>query len=113
LQRYRVYSNVQGIPEGYKVVDTKCVYVIKRSPNRSIEKFKPRKVGQGFCQEKGTNYDKTYAQMARLKTWQVMPIVALSKGWKIHRWDVAAYLQAQPRHTVYIIDLNEEEKVEH
>jgi hypothetical protein len=114
LQRYGVYSKVQGIPEGYKAVDTKWVYVIKRNPNGSIEKFKARKVGRGFSQEKGINYDKTYAQMARLETWRIMLTVALSKGWKIRQWDVvAAYLQAKLEHTVYITDLNEEGKIEY
>jgi hypothetical protein len=114
LQRYGVYSKVQGIPEVYKAVDTKWVYVIKRNPNRSIEKFKARKVGRGFSQEKSINYDKTYAQMARLETWQVMLTVTLSKGWKIPQSDVvAAYLQAKLEHTVYITDLNEEGKIEY
>jgi hypothetical protein len=51
---------------------TKWVYVIKRNQNGSIEKFEARKVGRGFSQEKGINYDKTYAQMARLETWRTM-----------------------------------------
>jgi hypothetical protein len=46
LQRYGVYSKVQGIPEGYKAVDIKWIYVIKH--HGSIEKFKGRKVGRGF-----------------------------------------------------------------
>jgi hypothetical protein len=115
LQRYDgMYSKVEGIPEGYKTVDTKWVYVIKRNPNGSIKKFKARKVGRGFSQEKGIDYDKTYAQMARIETWRVMLTVALSKGWKIRQWDVvAAHLQAKLEHTVYIKDLNEEGKIEY
>jgi hypothetical protein len=59
----------------------------------SIEKFKARKVGRGFSQEKGINYDETYAQMARLETLQIMLTAALSKGWKICQWDVVAGFQ--------------------
>jgi hypothetical protein len=100
-----VYSKVQGIPEGYKAIDTKWVYVIKRNLNGSIEKFKTRKVARGFSLEKGINYNKTYAQMAKLET---------SKGWKIRQWDVvAAYLQAKLEYTIYITDLNEEGKIEY
>jgi hypothetical protein len=66
-----------------------------------------------FSQEKGINYDKTYAQMARLEIWRIILTVALSKGWKIRQWDVvAAYLQAKLEHTVYIPDLNAEGKIE-
>jgi hypothetical protein len=114
LQHYRVYTKANRIPEGIKPVDTKWVYVIKRKPDGSIEKFKARKVGRGFSQEKGVNYNETYAQTARLETWRIVLAIALAKGWKFRQWDVvAAYLQAELNHTVYVTDTNENGNTEY
>lgn len=44
-----------------KVVNTKWVYKIKRKPDRTITKYKARKVRRGFLQKYAINYDKTYA----------------------------------------------------
>lgn len=65
LQKYEVFTRIprEKIPEGAKVVDTKWVYVIKRRPEASIEKYKGRKVARGFTQEQGINYEQTYSQM--------------------------------------------------
>jgi hypothetical protein len=85
LQRYGVYSKIDKIPDGVKPVDTKWVYVIKRRCDRSIEKFKARKVGRGFSQEKGENFEDTSAQIARLETWQILFTIALARGWKVRQ----------------------------
>jgi hypothetical protein len=62
---------------------------------------------------KGVNYEDTSAKMARLETWRILFIIALAKGWKVRQWDiVAAYLQAELKHTVYITDLNENGEIE-
>ena len=50
LEKYGVFTKVKkdSIPEGTKIVDTKWIYVIKRRSDGTIEKYKARKVGQGF-----------------------------------------------------------------
>ena len=59
------------------------MYVIKRSIDGQIEKFKARMVGRGFSQTMGVNYDETYAQMIRPETWGLLIVIALYKGWDI------------------------------
>jgi hypothetical protein len=81
---------------------------MKRRPNGEVEKFKARKVGQGFIQQHGINYDETYAQIMHPETWRMLLMIFLYHGWKIRLWDVvAACLQADldPRHKVYIEDV--------
>ncbi|MBC8079188.1 MAG: DDE-type integrase/transposase/recombinase, partial [Gorillibacterium sp.] len=113
LLKYGVYSKIEQMPDGIKPVDTKWVYVIKRKMDGTIEKFKARKVGRGFTQEKGVNYDETYAQMARLETWRVMFVAMMAKGWRFRQWDVVgAYLQADLRHNIYVTDIDEHGNIE-
>ena len=114
LQKYGVYTVVKDIPEGVNSVDTKWVYVIKRKADGSIEKFKGRKVGRGFTQQLGIDYDKTHAQTMRAETMKILMVIALSKGWKIRQWDVVgAYLQAPLQHSIYVTDINEQGETEY
>ena len=118
LEKYKVFTKVEKseIPEGTKIVDTKWVYVIKRKPDGSIEKYKARKVGRGFTQEAGKSYDadKIYAQMMRPETFKMLLVIALYKRWVIRQWDVvAAYLQALLHHDVYVSDVNKDGETEY
>ena len=118
LEKYGVFTKVSksSIREGTKMVDTKWVYVVKQKPDGTIEKYKARKVGRGFTQVDGISYDsdQTYAQMMRPETLKMLLIIALYRAWEIRQWDViAAYLQAQLHHDVYISDINEEGEVEY
>jgi len=115
LVKYSVYTKVQqsDIPVGTKVVDTKWVYIVKRSSDRTIEKYKAWKVGRRFTQEQGINYDKTYAQMMRPETLKILLVIALYQDWAIQQWDVvAAYLQALLKHDIYVTDINEQGETE-
>jgi transposase InsO family protein len=115
LRTYGVYTVVNEIPQGITPVDTKWVYVIKRKHDGTIEKFKARKVGRGFTQQLGVNYDETYAQTMRAESLRIILIIALAKGWKIRQWDVVgAYLQATLKHdNIYVTDIDESGKSQH
>ena len=79
-----------------------------------MEKYKARKVGRGFSQEAGINYDETYAQMMRPETLKILLVIALHRYWAIRQWDVvAAYLQTLLQHDVYITDINEDGETEY
>jgi hypothetical protein len=71
---------MKDISEGIIPVGTKWVYVIKRKPHRSIKKFKARKVGRGFTQQLGVNYDETHGQTMRPESLRILLISALAKG---------------------------------
>jgi hypothetical protein len=110
-----VYSVVKRVPDGTKLVDTKWVYKIKRLADGSIEKFKARRVGRGFTQEHGVNYDETFAQMMRPETWRLLLLIAMHMNWDIKQWDVVgAYLTADLQHNnVYIKDESENGEIEY
>ena len=116
LLRYQVFTKISksDIPEGTRIIDTKWVYLIKRKADGTIKKYKARKVGRGFTQEEGINYDETYAQMMRTETFKILLVIALYRNWAIRQWDVvAAYLQALLKHDIYITDINEDGETEY
>jgi len=88
--------------------------LIKRKADGTIEKFKARKVGRGFTQEEGVNYDETYTQIMRMESFKILLVIALYRNWAIRQWDVvAAYLQALLKHDIYITDINEDGETEY
>ena len=90
------------------------MYLVKRKADRTIEKYKARKVGRGFTQEEGINYDETYAQMMRTETFKILLVIALYQEWAIWQWNVVAvYLQALLKHDIYITDINEKGETEY
>ena len=116
LLRYQVFTKIRNsdIPEGTRIGDTKWVYLVKRKADGTIEKFKARKVGRGFTQEEGINYNETYTQMMRTETFKILLVIALYRNWAIRQWDVVvAYLQALLKHDIYITDINEDGETEY
>ena len=49
------------LPPGKKTIGTKCVYKLKHKANGSINRYKAMLVAKGYAQEKGINYDETFA----------------------------------------------------
>ena len=105
LRKYGVYSIVPKIPDNHRPVDTKWVYDVKRDKEGNLLRRRARKVGGGFTQEYGKNYEDTYSQMARSETWKILLTLAIQHGWHVRQWDVvAAYLNAPLTHEVYVKD---------
>jgi hypothetical protein len=103
LRQYGVYT-VTNLPPTDKATDTKWVLLIKRKSDRSIEKYKARKVARGFSQMPGMHYE-AFALIAGTETWKLILLLALYDQWEIEQWDIeAAYLNAPLHHTVYVED---------
>ena len=115
LRQYEVYTIVpREQTEGHRVVDTKWVYDVKRDNQGNLLRRRARKVGRGFTQEFGVNYEETFSQMSRSETWRILLVLAVQNNWAIRQWDVkAAYLQAPLTHEVYVQDINEKGETEY
>ena len=59
-------------PYECKVIDCKWIFKVKRDANGKIDKFKTRLVTKGCAQEKGYDYDETYAPVARVTTLKIL-----------------------------------------
>jgi hypothetical protein len=82
-----VFSNYR-VPEGNFVVNSKWIYKIKHTTDRSIEKHKVRFVARGFSQLEGIDYKDTIAPIARYTSNQTIISLATSMGWRLHQMDV-------------------------
>lgn len=92
--------------QGAVPVDTKCVYVIKRKADGSVGKFKARKVGRGYTQQLGIDYNETRAQTMRTQTMKGPMVIALAKGRKIRQRGYGAYLRADLQHMICVTDID-------
>ena len=50
-----------NLPPSKKAIGTKWVYKLKRKPDGIVDRYKARLVAKGYAQEKGIDFDKTFA----------------------------------------------------
>ena len=50
-------------PPGKKAIGTKWVYKLKRKPDGPVDRHKARLVAKGYAQEKGIDFDETFAHV--------------------------------------------------
>ena len=58
--------NLEDLLNGKNVIGCKWAYKVKTHYNGCIERYKVRLVAKGFTQEYGSNYEKTFAPVARI-----------------------------------------------
>ena len=64
-------------PEGKSVVTSRWIYKVKYVADGNIEKHRAQFVARGFSEVEGTDYDETFAPIARYTSMRtVMAIVA-------------------------------------
>lgn len=69
-----------------------------------MDKYKARLVAKGFSQQKGFDYNETYAPVAKLTTFRVLLAVANHKKWFIHQMDVkAAFLNGNLDEEIFMM----------
>lgn len=105
MRKYAVYEEVDDVPPGKRVVDTKWVLKEKRDEHGNLIRRKARLTGRGFMQTAGIDFDETFAPIARPETWRTLIVLALRDSWHIIQMDVvAAFLNADLKHEMYVKD---------
>ena len=90
-------------PRDCKVIDCKWIFKIKRDASGNIDKFKPRLVAKGCAQEKGYDYDETYAPVARVMTLRILLSLIPNEGLLTCQLDVEnAFLHGDLHETAYM-----------
>ncbi|KAI1003570.1 Retrovirus-related Pol polyprotein from transposon TNT 1-94 [Podosphaera aphanis] len=90
-------------PQNRNVVGSKWVFKIKHKADGSIERYKARLVAKGFSQQPGTDYDDTYAPVARYDLLRLLLALAAHERWKPRQLDVkSAFLYGKLDREIYM-----------
>ena len=102
LQRNNVWELVE-LPEDRKVVGSKWVFKVKFDGNGRVERYKARLVAQGFSQQRGADYDETFAPVVRMESLRTVVGLAVRNGLRLHQLDVTtAFLNGKLEEVVYM-----------
>ncbi|GJZ13227.1 retrovirus-related pol polyprotein from transposon TNT 1-94 [Tanacetum coccineum] len=89
--------------KSHTVIGTKWVYRNKLDENGIVSRNKARLVAQGYNQQEGIDYDKTYALVARLESIRILLTIDCANDFKLYQMDVkSAFLNGFINEEVYI-----------
>lgn len=90
-------------PKDRNIVGSKWVFKVKYKADGSIERYKARLVAKGFSQQPGTDYDETYAPVARYDSLRLLLALAAHNGWTPRQLDVkSAFLYGTLDREIYM-----------
>ncbi|MCO5560344.1 hypothetical protein L7F22_013956 [Adiantum nelumboides] len=76
------------LPTGKKPIGTKWVFKVKIKQDGTIDRYKARLVAKGYAQQKGIDYDETFAPTSRASTVRSLVAIAAHHNWKVHQLDI-------------------------
>ena len=87
-----------------KAIGTKWVYKLKCKPDGSVQRHKARLVAKGYAQEKGIDFDETFAPTCCMTTIRSICALAANNGWYVHQLDIkTAFLNGDLHEEVYVM----------
>ncbi|GJT21263.1 retrovirus-related pol polyprotein from transposon TNT 1-94 [Tanacetum coccineum] len=91
------------LPMSQSVIVTKWVFRNKLNENGIVSRNKVRLVAQGYNQQEGIDYDKTYTLVARLESIRILLAIACASDFKLYQMDVkSAFLNGFINKEVYV-----------
>lgn len=76
------------------VVGCKWIFMIKRKPDGTVDRYKERLVAKGFNQRPGIDYQETFSPVVKPAIIRTVLSISVSRNWKIRQIDVNnAFLQ--------------------
>jgi transposase InsO family protein len=103
IEENKVFGQYCVLPDGYKAIDARYVYDLKKNPDGSIERFKARLVAKGFRQRFGKDFTETFAPTAKHASARIILAHAATTGMTVIQTDVkTAFLNSRMEEIVYI-----------
>jgi hypothetical protein len=81
---------IKKIKNGEKAIGCRWVFKKKLNKDGSVNKFKARLVAKGYLQRFGTDYNETFAPVAKLKSIRLLLAISAHQSWKVYHDDVAS-----------------------
>ncbi|KAF8755410.1 Reverse transcriptase (RNA-dependent DNA polymerase) [Rhizoctonia solani] len=96
-------TKLTKLPYERKAMGNKWVLTLKRNENGEPVRYKAQLVVQGFSQQPGIDFDKTFAPVVRLDSICTLVLLANNNNWDVQQLDVnAAYLHAPIEEDLYM-----------
>jgi hypothetical protein len=90
-------------PKDRRVLSLRMVFAHKRNSAGDITKHKARLVVQGYEQQEGTDFNETFAPVAKFQSIRILLALAAQNNWHIHQMDVdSAFLYADLEEELYM-----------
>ena len=95
--------DVVDLPTGKKAIGTKWVFKLKQKANGTIDRYKAQLVAKGYAQQKGIDYEETFAPTSRMTIVRSMISMATCFRWHMHQLDrMTAFLNGDLQEEVYV-----------
>ncbi|GJZ04740.1 retrovirus-related pol polyprotein from transposon TNT 1-94 [Tanacetum coccineum] len=102
FERLEVWELVP-CPDNVFLIKIKWIYKVKTDESGGVLKNKARLVAQGFIQEKGIDFEESFAPVARLEAIRIFIANAAHKNMTIYQMDVkTAFLNGELKEEVYV-----------
>ncbi|KAL8148711.1 hypothetical protein AgCh_005900 [Apium graveolens] len=102
FERNKVWKLVPK-PKGKNPIDIKWVFRNKMDKNGIVVRNKARLVAKGYCQQKGIDFDETFAPVARLEAIRIFSAYGAHANFKVYQMDVkSAFLNGYLEEEVFV-----------
>jgi hypothetical protein len=90
-------------PKGFKILDPKWVYKIKKDENGDVERWKARLVIRGFRQEANVDFFETFSTVCRYESIRLILSLTATNGLRMKQFDVkTAFLNGLLEEEIYM-----------
>ena len=91
------------LPLGKKAIGTTWVSELKCKPDCIIDYYKARLITKGYAEEKGIDFDETFAPACPMTTIRSLYALAAHNAWNVHQLDIkTAFLSGDLHEKVYV-----------
>nr|GFD47909.1 retrovirus-related Pol polyprotein from transposon TNT 1-94 [Tanacetum cinerariifolium] len=102
FDRLQVWELVHQ-PDYVMIIALKWIYKVKHDEYSDVLKNKARLVAEGYRQEEGIDFEKSFAPVARIEAIRIFIANAVSKNMTVYQMDVkTAFLNDELKEEVYV-----------
>lgn len=87
LRKNQTWDEVEP-PPGKKIISSRWVFRVKRSPDGLVSRYKARLCAKGFAQEKGIDYDEIFSPTTRFDSIRVLLAITAARNYEVKQFDI-------------------------